>query len=173
MHPLAHRTLALTLLIAAACSPGDADHAPESTALGLSFASEIAADAPAVYFKLSETSGTVAFDSSGNGRNGTFVGGVALGQRGALADTANTAALFDGVDDRVDISDSPSLRLDGSFSIEFFAKSSGSVVNGFPGILGKGNAESGTGYLVYYNSAQRPVFKRASIDGCRVSKRGR
>jgi len=135
-----------------------------------SYPTAAAADTPAGYWRFEETTGTVADDSSGDGRNGTYLGGVSFGQTGALADTTNKAALFDGVNGRVEVPDSSALRLNGSFSIEFFAKSSGSVVNTWPGIVSKGNAGSGgTSYLIYYTSAQRPTFKRADIDGCQVS----
>lgn len=42
----------------------------------MSYDSEVAADSPAVYWKLQETSGTSATDSSGNARTGTYNGTV-------------------------------------------------------------------------------------------------
>ena len=44
------------------------------------YADEVMADSPAAYWKLDETSGTTAADSSGNGNNGTYGGGVTLNQ---------------------------------------------------------------------------------------------
>ena len=50
------------------------------------YASVVAADAPAGYWRFGEPSGsTVQLDSSGHGNNGTYLGGVALAQPGALA----------------------------------------------------------------------------------------
>ena len=55
---------------------------------------------------LDETSGTVADDVAG-ARDGTYLGGVALGQSGATVNTANAISL-DGADDSVQV---PSLNL--------------------------------------------------------------
>jgi hypothetical protein len=51
----------------------------------MSYDSEVLADTPAGYWKLDETSGTSAVDSSGNGNNGTYIGGITLNNR-TLAD---------------------------------------------------------------------------------------
>jgi Concanavalin A-like lectin/glucanases superfamily/Lamin Tail Domain/CotH kinase protein/Bacterial TSP3 repeat len=56
---------------------------------------EVMADQPAGYWRLDETNGTTAFDSSGNGRNGTYNGGVTLGQEGSGPEGSLTAR-FDG-----------------------------------------------------------------------------
>jgi hypothetical protein len=45
----------------------------------MSYDSVILADSPVGYWKLDETSGTTAADSSGNGRNGTYSGSVRIG----------------------------------------------------------------------------------------------
>ncbi len=55
-----------------------------------------ASDKPAGYWRLGETSGTTAADSSGNGRTATYVLGPTLGQLGPLALDTNTAAAFPG-----------------------------------------------------------------------------
>ncbi len=68
---------------------------------GNTYASAVTADAPTVYWRLGEASGTNAADTSGNARPGTYVGGVTLKQPGALAGDSNTAASFDGNDDNV------------------------------------------------------------------------
>jgi hypothetical protein len=60
-----------------------------------SYASSVLADAPSQYYRLGETSGTIAADSSGNADNGVYQGGVTLGAPGATAD-GNTAATFNG-----------------------------------------------------------------------------
>lgn len=52
---------------------------------------------PFAFWKFDEDSGTVAADSSGNGYDGTYNGGVTLGVAGPL--TGETAASFDGTDD--------------------------------------------------------------------------
>ena len=40
------------------------------------YSTEVIADTPAIYWRLGETSGTVAADSSGNNRNGTNGGEI-------------------------------------------------------------------------------------------------
>jgi len=60
------------------------------------------------HYKLDETSGTVAVDSSGNGNDGVYTGaGVTLGQPGVCP--ASTSVDFDGIDGHVAIPSSPSL----------------------------------------------------------------
>jgi len=104
----------------------------------------VLADNPLGYWRLDETSGTSAADFSGNGRNGTYLNGVGLGVAGALANDTDDAARFDGVDDSVEVADDAALRLNGSFTIEFWARQI-SYVNYVPGILYKGQSRNGNG----------------------------
>lgn len=57
-----------------------------------SYPTEVLADAPALYWKFDETSGTVAVDSSGNARNGTHAGSPLLGQASFLGDGSGASA---------------------------------------------------------------------------------
>lgn len=61
----------------------------------MTYSAEVLADSPLVYWRLGESSGTVAADASGNGHTGTYTNGVALGAPGYTGD-GNTAATFDG-----------------------------------------------------------------------------
>jgi hypothetical protein len=61
------------------------------------YSSEVLADSPLGYWRLGESVGSVASDSSGNGRNGTYVGS-GLGAAGAIDGDSDTAAAFDGND---------------------------------------------------------------------------
>lgn len=55
----------------------------------------VLADAPAVYWRLGDASGTTAADASGYAaRNGTYVGGISLGAPGLLIHDPDTAATF-------------------------------------------------------------------------------
>jgi hypothetical protein len=74
------------VVVGAAAAGGPALAGPYSAA--------ILADTPYAYWRLDETSGTVAADSSGNGRDGVFVAGPLLGQGGALAEGGNSAVRF-------------------------------------------------------------------------------
>ena len=61
----------------------------------MSWASEIAADAPTAWWRLGESSGTSAADSSGNGHTGTYQGSPTLGVAGLVGSPdTNTAARF-------------------------------------------------------------------------------
>jgi hypothetical protein len=61
---------------------------------GGGYAAAILADSPAVYWKLNETSGTTATDSSGNGRHGTFQGGPTFSQGALTSDAGANSILF-------------------------------------------------------------------------------
>lgn len=60
----------------------------------MSYRDEVLADGPLVYYKLDETSGSTASDSSGNARNATYGTGVTLGQPSLLGDGSGKAAAF-------------------------------------------------------------------------------
>lgn len=51
---------------------------------------------PALYWRLSETTGTTAADASGSNQKGTYFGGVDKGAGGALVGVNNSAATFNG-----------------------------------------------------------------------------
>lgn len=53
-------------------------------------------DSPDMYWRLNESSGTVAADSGLTRINGTYSGGVETGRDGAIDGTTNKAAAFDG-----------------------------------------------------------------------------
>ena len=58
---------------------------------GGSYAAEVLADNPALYWRLGESSGTNANDETANNRDGTYGSGVTLGQAGAIVGDADTA----------------------------------------------------------------------------------
>ncbi|HVT26923.1 MAG TPA: right-handed parallel beta-helix repeat-containing protein, partial [Lacipirellulaceae bacterium] len=78
-------------------------------------------DSPLVFYKLDETTGSIANDSSGNGRDGTYTGGVMLGAPGGLNDPSNYAATFDGVNDYIAVP-SPAAFATSQVSIEAWIK---------------------------------------------------
>ncbi len=66
----------------------------------ITFATEVLADGPIGFWRLGEAPGTAsAADASGNANNGTYSGGITLGQPGFHG--GDTAALFDGATGRV------------------------------------------------------------------------
>ena len=59
-------------------------------------------DTPSAWWRLGETSGTTAVDSSGNGKHGVYVGGATFNSRsGLVAGSSDPAIGFDGVDDYI------------------------------------------------------------------------
>lgn len=60
------------------------------------YAMAVLADAPSNYYRLLETSGTVASDSSGHGVAANYLGTVTFGQVDPITDGSDHAVLFDG-----------------------------------------------------------------------------
>jgi hypothetical protein len=84
----------------------------------------VAADAPAGYWRLGESSGTVAVDSSGHANTGTYLNNPLLGVAGAPTGDTNTAVRMDGVNDYVRVVDSPTLDVGNTFTVEGWIKRS-------------------------------------------------
>lgn len=72
-------------------------------AAAATYSSTILADAPLGYWRLGESSGTVAADSSGNARDGTYVNAPTLAQTGLNAGDAATSVSFNGTTQYVEI----------------------------------------------------------------------
>lgn len=111
----------------------------------------IMADGPIGYWRLGDSTAPTAKDEVTNGHDGIYSGGVVLGDPGALAGDPNTAARFDGADDRLQIT-LPSnfdFAAKAPFSVEAWVKRTGNKL----GILSKGAYSSDAGYggwfLVY------------------------
>jgi hypothetical protein len=60
----------------------------------MTYAATILADTPQVYYRLNDSSGSVAVDSSGNGHNGTLSGVATYGQIGVIVGDSNTCMQF-------------------------------------------------------------------------------
>jgi len=107
----------------------------------------VLADRPVGYWRLDETSGTVAHDSSGNDNNGTITGGVTLGVPGALA-SADTAMAFDGAGKIA----TPATMQSRSFSAECWVNVDPSVPsNNYPRFLGTAAFEGLSGWYIGSN----------------------
>jgi len=77
--------------------------APRASA-GAGYSAVILADKPLSYWRLGESDPSQpAKDASGNGNDATYIGGVTLGQPGAIMGDPDTAAAFDGSTGIVDI----------------------------------------------------------------------
>ena len=101
------------------------------------------ADSPSGYWRLGETSGTTAADSSG-GDNGVYTNGPALGQASLLpGESTNKAVRFDGVNDYVRVPSSGSLSPAVGVSVEAWIKPASLPASGsFASILTKAESYS-------------------------------
>lgn len=77
------------------------------------------------YWRVDESSGTVAVDRKGS-FNGTYLNGVSLGSPGALANDSDTAASFNGSNNKVSLPALPSMT---DFSLEGWTNLSSGAVN--------------------------------------------
>lgn len=127
------------------------------------YALTVLGDSPFAFWQLDETSGTSAADSAGT-RTATHtnmtVGAGALHPRSARGVTAtgtNTSRTTVPVDD--------GLRLNGSFTIEFWYQRN-SNPSSFPNVIYTGNGSaSNTGWLVYWDvNNGRLTYKRDAQD---------
>ena len=132
-----------------------------------SYSSSVLADSPRGYWRLGEAPGaTVLADSSGNGNNGTYAGGVTLGVAGAIAGDADTAASFDGVNDSASIPSSASLSTTSIFTVEGWIKRSSTTKS--HQLMVKGNAfqlvvmNAGSGNQVWLRKANVTTLARSN-----------
>jgi hypothetical protein len=90
------------------------------------YSDTIVADGPLGYWRLGESDPSQpAMDSSGNGNDGAYMGGVTLGKPGAIANDDDTAAGFDGATGFVDIPSMGTFDLNNQFSLEAWVINSG------------------------------------------------
>ncbi|MGI9457252.1 MAG: LamG domain-containing protein [Aeoliella sp.] len=114
------------------------------------------------HWKLDETAGITAADSSGVGNDGTHLGGVTVNAFGPYPGVGDVAADYDGVDDATDLPD-----MDFDFSDGFataFWFNPDSVPTTFYGLLGISNGQDvddiwigwlpGTGMELYFTDTQ-------------------
>jgi hypothetical protein len=109
------------------------------------YAEAVLQDGPSSYWRLGESSGTLAEDSAGL-NDAAYVGALTLGASGAVPD-ANAAVNFTG--GHAEAPNSASLNPSGAFTVEFWAKPSQ------PGLIGRcvigsqNRAIGRSGYAVY------------------------
>lgn len=123
----------------------------------MSYLGEVLQDAPALYLRLGEPSGTLASDASGNGRHGTYAGLPGLGEAGALDTDPDAAVLFDGSNDAITLPALPSIGT--TLSIEFWFKPQAGG-DATQCIIGEAD---GSPSLLFKNSGKLSVFY-ASVD---------
>lgn len=113
------------------------------TAVAGSYSNAVLADNPDAYWRLTETTGTTAADSSGNGHDGTHIGGADVTAAGPQPpafvgfDATNSATGFDGSNDAVNTPFSMSGL--GAFTIEAFIRPT-AAQGGRTGLVGQNDA---------------------------------
>ncbi|HEX5923489.1 MAG TPA: LamG-like jellyroll fold domain-containing protein [Baekduia sp.] len=85
-----------------------------------SYRDMVVGDGPEAYWRLGESTGTIASDQTG-AHNGTYTGGPALAQAGALISETDTSVGFDGVNDGMTALDQP-WRSSTGFTVESWIK---------------------------------------------------
>jgi hypothetical protein len=143
-HRWRRRTLGLVapVLVAVVAAPAAAEAAYPQTVLG---------GTPISYWRLGETSGTVAAAQGTSPSPGTYVGGVGLGAPGALTGDADRAAAFDGVDDEVQLGGAP-LAVSGTATIEGWFFWEGGIA------LLRDNT-SAAGWILAFDSAGQVAYR--------------
>ena len=130
--------------------------APHTFTVGTGYRDDVLSDAPAAYWRLGESAGTVAADEKGTS-NGTYQNGVTLGRAGVLTADTNTAVSFDGVDDIVTVPHSSSLSATSGVTLEAWAKRS--KTGAWQNIVSKpgGGATASQNYALWLNTSNQPV----------------
>lgn len=94
-------------------------YAEQAATVTVTYASKMLFYSPVAYWKLDETSGTNAADSSGNGRNGTY-NGVTL--NATTAPDGSPAGVLDGINDGIQITNDLTFSGASDYTIVFWAK---------------------------------------------------
>ncbi len=128
------------------------------------YRNQVGADFPSFYWRLGESSGTTAADTTGHGRTGTYQSGVTLGVAGALSNDSNTAVRLNGtssgrVTSNTNTSAVSATSNPQTFSVEAWFRTS--TTSGGK-LIGLGNSQTGTSSRydrhVYMTNSGRLVF---------------
>lgn len=93
---------------------------PQPSPVKPTYVSAVLVDHPVGYWRMDTSSGTLELDQSGNGRNGTIIGGVTLNQSGALSD-GDTSEAFNGSTGEIQIGSGLTISGSGACSFEAWA----------------------------------------------------
>jgi hypothetical protein len=138
----------------------------------MSYATTVLADNPLMYLRTGEASGTVAGDTSGNGRTGTYAGsGVTYGVTGALVSDTDTAVTFNGTTGKIDIANPTTAT--SNVTLEYWAKLPSSSIKGGGIKLGPDANGYGIGFGsgAWDTNGTVPIYLRGGV-GWTVSPGG-
>lgn len=125
----------------------------------MAYADEVLADSPKGYWKLGDTSGTTAVDSSGNSHDGTYGAGVEINQAGGVNGTDKCIRLTQTSTDYVSVADHADFDPTTAVSIEAWVYSMGA--NGNQRIVQKTTDDNGP--RIYWNGGS--LVGRLRISG--------
>lgn len=128
---------------------GTATSSQSITVAAAGYSAEVIADAPELYWRLGDTSGTTAEDETSNNRDGNYNGGYTLNVTGAISD-GNKAVTLNGSTGYVSIGTLSALNPSGNFSAEIWIKFTTSQTAKY--IMNKWNGSS-DGWLVSTDSS--------------------
>lgn len=121
---------------------------------------EVLYDCPVAFWRLSETTGTTAYDVTSNSLDGTYQGAYTLGADGAVPENGGVG--FDGSSGAVMVAHDPILRLDAAWSIEFWMRTTGTIAN-TPGVIWRGDPTTSDGYAIYFANTNVVTLFRNNI----------
>lgn len=113
----------------------------------MTYTTEVLADTPEFFAHLGEASGTTMTDASGNGRNGTYNGGITKGVPGLLSTGSDTAISIAGANGSYAPVTYAAWQDTASFSADCLIKPTG--VSGNPTILSRYGASFGASRFVF------------------------
>lgn len=126
------------------------------------YAAEVLADAPILYFQCNETSGTATTDATGNGHTGNLTNTFTVNQLGMSSATAGAIAFNGG---QVTVPASAAFKVQADYTIEMVASWTSSVTSMLFGALDLVSPYPGPTVLVSYSqqangdSAGKIVFR--------------
>jgi DNA-binding beta-propeller fold protein YncE len=110
------------------------------------------------YWRLGESSGTVACDFTANHDNGTYLGGVTLGTPGAISGDPDTALTLNGTTGQVSVPSASSLNVGDNFTIEAWVKRGASKTGSNEVIASK---QEGS-WALMFNEADQLTLRRST-----------
>ena len=134
---------------------------PSEVIASSAYSNAVLADTPAAYWRLGETSGTVANSViPPDSNDGTYIGLPTLGRPGALAGDNNTAVQLNGTSQKITVADTPALHLaDGPLTLEAWVNLP-TLTGLTQGIVSRG---ASGGYYLRINAAGQLEFVSSQV----------
>lgn len=138
------------------------------------YAASVTADSPSAYWRLGESSGTIATDQTANANSGTYLNGPTLGAPGAVGD-GDTGATLDGANDYVRALSSASLNPTSAITLEAWVKPRSGAFTSSKPVFAKGYSSWAAPYYQYdlslYDAGASPKYLQfgIAVGGARVS----